>query len=115
MLNKKGRGKKMNDEFKQKMSSVTKGEKNGMYGKPMNENTKQALLKANLKYLYEIINPEGDVYITDNLGEFCMIHGLDGSAMHKVCWGKQKSHMPKRKKGTHSSIGWTVKILEHII
>jgi len=112
--NKKGRGKKMSDEFRQKMSSVTKGEKNGMYGKSMSEKTKQALLKTNLKYLYEIISPEGDVYITGNLGEFCKIHRLDGAAMHRVCWEKQKSHMPKRKERTHSSIGWTVRILEQI-
>jgi hypothetical protein len=31
--NKKGKGRKVNDEFRKKMSSVTKGEKNGMYGK----------------------------------------------------------------------------------
>ena len=31
--NRRGRGRKMGEEFRQKMSSVTKGEKNGMYGK----------------------------------------------------------------------------------
>jgi hypothetical protein len=67
------------------------------------EETKQKLREHKIKYLYEIKNPEGEIYTTNNLNYFCKSNGLDSSAMYKVCSGKQRQHK-----------GWTVRILEHL-
>jgi hypothetical protein len=95
------------DEAKKKISL-------GHMGKVISEKTKQKLREHNLKYLYEITNPEGEIYITDSLNYFCKLNGLDTAAMQRVCFGKQKSHTPKRKDRVPNSIGWTVRILEHL-
>lgn len=50
----------------------------------------------------------------DNLNYFCKMNGLDTAAMQRVCSGKQKSHIPKRKDRVPNVVGWTVRILEHI-
>jgi ribosomal protein L24E len=83
-------------------------------GHSVSEETKQKLREHNVKYLYEITNPEGQIYITDNLNHFCKLNGLDTAAMQRVCSGKQKSHTPKRKDRVPNTIGWTVCILEHL-
>ena len=83
-------------------------------GYSVSEETKQKLREQNVKYLYEIKDPEGNIYTTDNLNHFCKINGLDTAAMQRVCFGKQKSHTPKRKDRVPNVVGWTVRILEHI-
>ena len=111
-------------ETRQKISKANKGrvhteERNkkismSHMGKIISEETKQKLREHNVKYLYEIKDPEGNIYITDNLNHFCKMNGLDTAAMQRVCFGKQKSHTPKRKDRVRNKIGWTVRILEHL-
>jgi hypothetical protein len=83
-------------------------------GKTVSEETKQKLRGYGLKYFYEITSPEGEIYTTNNLNHFCKLNGLDTAAMQRVCFGKQKSHTPKRKDRVPNTIGWTVRILEHL-
>ena len=83
-------------------------------GKTISEKTKQKLREHNVKYLYEITSPEGEIYTTNNLNYFCKSNGLDTAAMQRVCSGKQKSHTPKRKDRVPNAIGWTVRKLEHL-
>ncbi len=83
-------------------------------GKTISEKTKQKLREHNVKYLYEITSPEGEIYTTNNLNYFCKSNGLDTAAMQRVCSGKQKSHTPKRKDRVPNTIGWTVCKLEHL-
>ena len=113
-----------NEELRKRMSDMKKGipipeERKrkislGHIGKSISEEMKQKLREHNVKYLYEIKDPEGNIYITDNLNHFCKMNGLDTAAMQRVCFGKQKSHTPKRKDRVRNKIGWTVRILEHL-
>ena len=113
-----------NQELRRRMSDMKKGipipeerkKKISMshMGKIVSEETKQKLREQNVKYLYEIKDPEGNIYTTDNLNYFCKMNGLDTAAMQRVCFGKQKSHTPKRKDRVPNVVGWTVRILEHI-
>jgi len=86
----------------------------GNMGKVVSEETKQKLREHNVKYLYEIKDPEGNIYTTDNLNHFCKMNELDTAAMQRVCSRKQKSHTPKRKDRVPNVVGWTVRILAHI-
>lgn len=111
-------------ETREKISKANKGrvyteERNekislSKIGHSVSEETKQKLREQNVKYLYEIKDPEGNIYTTDNLNYFCKMNGLDTAAMQRVCFGKQKSHTPKRKDRVPNVVGWTVRILEHI-
>lgn len=113
-----------NQELRRRMSDMKKGipipeerkKRISMshMGKIVSEETKQKLRENNVKYLYEIKDPEGIIYTTDNLNYFCKMNGLDTAAMQRVCSGKQKSHTPKRKDRVPNVVGWTVRILEHI-
>jgi hypothetical protein len=112
------------EELKKKMSDMKRGipipeERKkrisiAHIGKTISEKTKQKLREHNVKYLYEITSPKGEIYTTDNLNYFCKSNGLDTAAMQRVCFGKQKSHTPKRKDRTPGSVGWTVRKLEHL-
>jgi hypothetical protein len=101
------RGYNHTDEAKKKIT-ISK------MGHSVSEKTKQKLREHNVKYLYEITSPEGEIYTTDNLNYFCKSNGLDTAAMQRVCSGKQKSHTPKRKDRVPNTIGWTVRKLEHL-
>jgi hypothetical protein len=111
-------------ELKKKMSDMKKGipipeERKrkismGHIGKVVSEETKKKLREYKIKYLYEITSPEGDIYTTNSLNHFCKLNGLDTAAMQRVCFGKQKSHTPKRKDRVPNTIGWTVRKLEHL-
>ena len=55
------------------------------------------------RYLYELIDPDGEVYVTDNLFDFAKQYDLTNSSLNKVAHGKQ---------GTHK--GWTARIVERL-
>ena len=122
--NKFAKGYKHSLESKEKISRANKGriypeERNkkislSRTGHIVSEETKQKLREHNIKYVYEIKSPEGEIYTTDNLNHFCKLNGLDTAAMQRVCSGKQKSHTPKRKDRVPNTIGWTVCILEQL-
>ena len=59
---------------------------------------KQKAVKC--KYFYEVISPENEVFITNNLKEFCRQKNLDDGHMYAIVNGKAKSHK-----------GWTCKKL----
>jgi hypothetical protein len=70
------------------------------------EETKIKISKSHSKYIYELKSPNGEVFITNNLTNFCKEnpqYGLDRRIMCKVSQGKQRHHK-----------GWTVRILEHL-
>jgi group I intron endonuclease len=58
----------------------------------------EALRNAVCKFSYEIVSPDGEVFTTRNLSDFCKHHGLDQRKMTSVVSGK-----PGRK----SHRGWT--------
>jgi hypothetical protein len=95
-----------------------RGEKNPMWGKKHKESTLQLISEANKefyskpenrlqnkfkaqKYLYELIDPDGEVYMAENLWEFSKQYDLVNSCLNKVIHGKAAHHK-----------GWTGKIAE---
>ena len=99
---------------------AVRGELNPMWGKQHSEETRQKIgaknavhygtvegrlankLKAQ-KYLYELIDPAGEVYMTDNLWEFSLQYDLKNSSLHNVVHGKARHHK-----------GWTGKIVQSL-
>ena len=97
-----------------------RGELNPMWGRHHSEETKKKIgakskvfyntpegklankLKAQ-KYLYELIDPVGEVYVTENLWEFSKQYGLTNCSLNKVVHGKAVHHK-----------GWTGRILEKL-
>jgi hypothetical protein len=97
-----------------------RGELNPMWGKQHSEETRQKIKAKNAahygttegklanklraqKYLYELIDPAGEVYVTDNLWEFSQQYGLANASLNKVVHGKARHHK-----------GWTGRIIEHL-
>ena len=99
---------------------AARGELNPMWGKEHSEGTRQKIaerrrqysqtpegkimnkLKSQL-YLYELIDPDGEVYVTENLFDFAKQYNLANASLNKVVHGKQGQHK-----------GWTGRILERL-
>jgi group I intron endonuclease len=104
-------GRKVSDETRQKISVALSGTSNGNFGKPMPEQTRLALKKANTGKTppqstidaavrsriktYDVIirDPLGEEHgpIT-NLTSFCKDHGLERSLLIKVINGQRTHH-----------------------
>jgi hypothetical protein len=99
---------------------AVRGELNPMWGRRHSEETRQkmaehrrqysqtpkgnAMQRLNAqRYLYELIDPNGEVYVTDNLFDFAKQYHLTNSSLNKVAHGKQGAHK-----------GWTVRIIERL-
>jgi hypothetical protein len=90
------------EERKEKMSIKRKMR----VGWKHKEETKKKMMKSRCKYIYELQSPNGEVFITNNLTDFCKEnpqYALNRRLMCAVAHGKQRYHK-----------GWTVRILEHI-
>jgi hypothetical protein len=94
--NKRGLGRKLTEETKRKMSQ-------SRVGKIHTQKTKNQITHANLTHLYELIDPQGEVYVTDNLSWFSRQHKLHQSGLQQVVNGKRNHHK-----------GWTGRILEKL-
>ena len=99
---------------------AVRGELNPMWGRRHSEGTRQKIaerakqysqtpegkimnkLKSQL-YLYELIDPDGEVYVTENLFDFAKQYNLTNCSLNKVVHGKQGQHK-----------GWTGRILERL-
>jgi hypothetical protein len=90
-------GRRHTPESRAKISRATKGRKR----KPFSQHHRNMLSQSTLKYLYEFIDPDGEVYITDNVQAFARQYNLDYSHLSKVAHGKRPRHK-----------GWTGKIAE---
>ena len=99
---------------------AVRGELNPMWGRRHSEGTRQkiaerakqysqtpkgkAMNRLNAqRYLYELVDPDGEVYVTDNLFDFAKQYDLTNSSLNKVAHGKQGAHK-----------GWTVRIVERL-
>jgi group I intron endonuclease len=94
-------GKTHSQESREKMSKSKQGENNNRFGTRHSQDTKQKMSKAKAKYLYELIDPNGDVYITENLLAFSRQYGLASTSIHRVINGKSLHHK-----------GWTGQIVK---
>jgi hypothetical protein len=89
-------GKEHSGETREKISRRNKAFYNTPEGRRINK------LRAQ-KYLYELIDPDGEVYITDNLWDFSKQYDLTNSSLNKVVNGKAAHHR-----------GWTGRIVERL-
>jgi group I intron endonuclease len=113
-------GKPRSEETKRKMSESRSGEKHHMWGKKHSEETRQKMSEsrtgkvfsekakrnmklAQRKYLYEFIDPSGEVYVTDCLSDFAKQYGLSAGQLSQVVNGKAPRHK-----------GWTGRIIEKL-
>ena len=89
-------GRKHSAESRAKMSATRK--------KNNQDPARQITMKlSKLRYLYELIDPDGNVYITENLYEFSKQYGLTNANINKVVNGKCRHHK-----------GWTGRIVERL-
>jgi len=79
------KGRQHSEESKRKMSEARTG-------KVFSEETKRNMKLAQTKYLYELIDPDGEVYITDNLSDFSKQYGLHNGQLNTVVNGKAPHH-----------------------
>jgi hypothetical protein len=107
------RGRKLTEETKRKMSQSHLGQtrsqehrnrmSQGRLGMKFSEKHRNSMARARLMYLYELVDPNGEIYITDNMREFVKQYGLNQAAMGKVVNSKARHHK-----------GWTGRILERL-
>lgn len=113
-------GKSPSPEARKKMSEAKQGEKHpnwgkkrdpeicrkiseGQKGRVQSAKTRRQISLARAFYLYELIDPDGEVYITDNLFSFSKQYNLDNGALNRVVKGQARHH----KK-------WTGRIVEKL-
>lgn len=118
----KGRyiGRKVSDETRAKISKATKGDQNPRWNKPVSIETRAKMsqakkgrkqsreavqnnIESRSRYLYEIVDPSSNVYLTKNLSGFARDHGLTPQLLRLVAIGRQTHHK-----------GWKVQILEQL-
>jgi hypothetical protein len=90
-------GKRLSPETKAKLSRAFQGENNPFFGK---KHTPEVVVKMT-QHLYELIDPNGEIYATTNIREFARQHDLDQGTLSKVVHGARKNHK-----------GWTARIIE---
>lgn len=89
-------------EAKNKMSRLKIGSQLWL-GKQHTEDAKRKMSQSKQKYLYELIDPDGEVYVTQNLLDFAKQYNLTYASLNKVVRGRRSQHK-----------GWTGRILEHL-
>lgn len=90
-------GKPRPEETRRKISEAHKGKK-------MGKRSAVAIgkqLASRAKYLYELIDPQGEVYMTESLQDFAKQYGLTSSCLYRAVNGQLKHHR-----------GWTVRVAE---
>ena len=75
----------------QLMSQKARGHQRWL-GKKHNKEAKTKMSLRKIKHLYELADPNSEIYITENLREFSLAMGLHYSSMSKVVDGKRSHH-----------------------
>jgi hypothetical protein len=95
-------GLRHSQEARAKLSLANMGNQHFL-GKTHTQESRNKIAEARLKYLYELTNSNGDIYVTDNLTHFTRQHDLSQGNLVNVIHGKRKSHK-----------GWTGRIIEQL-
>jgi hypothetical protein len=99
------------EELRQYCSDARKGKNNPSWGRrgelsprwglAHGDAAKQKMSRSREKFLYELIDPDGEVYITSNLREFADQYELANTHLYNIVNGKAKQYK-----------GWTARIVE---
>lgn len=96
-------GKRHSHATRQKLSQLRKGAGNGHYGKTHSLRARGIISVRHSKYLYELIDSNGEVYLTESLREFCCQHNLDRRSLTRLLKGERESYQ-----------GWKIRIAENL-
>lgn len=113
-------GKTMSKESRKRMSEAKRGENHpnwgktrppevcqkiseGQKGRIQSAKTRRQISSGRVFYLYELIDPDGEVYITENLFDFSKQYNLDNGALNRVAHSQARHHK-----------GWTGRIVERL-
>lgn len=88
------------EETKRKMSQTRTGVKK----RPHTPETKLKISQSKAKYEYEITDPDGNIYTTRSLNQFCKDHGLRQSHMSSAARGELDGYK-----------GWRVRITQELL
>jgi hypothetical protein len=101
------------EELRKHSSEIKKGESNPNWGRKGDlsprwgvahtAKTRQKMSRSREQFLYELIDPNGEVYMTSNLREFADQYGLANTHLYDVINGKAKQYR-----------GWTGRIVEQL-
>jgi hypothetical protein len=89
-------GLKRSEEVRRKMSESAKGRRH-------TDESKAKLAKARERYEYEVIGPDGTIFITRNLSKFSIDNGLRRNGLHEVVKGKSRHHR-----------GWVARVIREL-
>ena len=90
----------VSQETRDKLSRANMGSQYFL-GKTHTQEARSKIAQARLRYLCELTDPNGEIYVTDNLTDFAKQHDLSQGNLVNVIHGKRKSHK-----------GWTGHIIE---
>jgi hypothetical protein len=82
-------GKKHSDATKRKYSATRLGAGNAHYGKKHSARARGMMAARHAKYLYELIDPVGEVHMTKSLRDFCRQYSLDRRSLTKLLAGEK--------------------------
>ena len=79
------KGKVLSEEHKRKIADSNAGKKR-------TEQAKEKMRVKKLKYIYEVVSPDGKLAETQNLRQFCRDNGLNIGHMNSVACGNKKHY-----------------------
>jgi hypothetical protein len=82
-------GKKHSEATKSKYSATRMGADNAHYGKKHSARARGIMAARHAKYLYELIDSEGEVYMTESLRDFCRQYSLDRRSLARLLGGER--------------------------
>jgi len=112
-------GKVTSEETKAKISVKSSGKNNPNYGIKHTNETKEKCSKVNQKYEYKLISPNGEIFTTLSLFNFCAANELDRNAFRNILRvGRTTVECPKNvtqcSKLRFNTTGWSIEEMEII-
>jgi hypothetical protein len=96
-------GGRHSQETRRMYSETRRGSGNSHYGKKHSIKAKGIMRMRHTKYLYQLIDKNGDVYMTESLRDFCGQYKLCRRSLSRLLKGERDSYQ-----------GWEISIAEHL-
>lgn len=85
-------GWKHSDETRRMYSETRKGANNANYGNKHSLRAKGIMRARKAKYLYELIDTDGEVYMTESLRDFCAQYQLERRSLMRLLNGEKSRY-----------------------